>query len=147
MCTKQETHDILDRFYLFIERITWNYVNLEENPEFSPSHWWTWNNWNIKKTTGLLIWSKTIGTQAHAHTYIHRNTKLLGKKDKNYTFCTFRTFLLYVLIFYKLKLHAKSPKTHLLRDQTPPKWQLLEEAPGVHHRRRPLDLTEMTQNK
>ena len=67
-------------FYWFIVELH-DYVNLEENPEFSPSHWWIERN--IKKTTGLLMWSKTIGTQTHAHTYIHRNTR---KKDKNYTF-------------------------------------------------------------
>ena len=53
-----------------------------KTPEFCPSHWWTWNNWNIEKTTGLLIWSKTIGTQTHAHAYIHRNTKLLENVTK-----------------------------------------------------------------
>ena len=40
-----------------------------------------------------------------------------------------------------------TPETHLLRGQAPPKWQVLVEAPGVHHRWRPLDLTKMIQNR
>ena len=101
------------------------------------------------ETTVLLIWSKTIGTQAHTHThtYTHRSTDFTGKMTKITSFWTFRTFLLYILVFYKLKQQAKSPKTHLLRGQAPPKWQVLVEAPGVHHKRRPLDLTKMIQNR
>ena len=82
-------------------------MNLEENPQFSPSHWWIWKNWNIKETTGLLIWSQTIGTQTHAYTHTFIEILILLK---NYSFWTFRTFLLYVLIFYKLKQQAKRPQ-------------------------------------
>ena len=82
MCTKQETHDLLDRFYWFI-------VELHETM-------WIWKKTlNLALPTGgpeiteilrkqLDYWYglKLLGTQTHAHTYIHRNTKLLEKKTK-----------------------------------------------------------------
>ena len=62
-------------------------------------------------------------TDTQTHTYI-----LSFKKITKFSiFHTFRLFLLYVLVLRILKLHTKAPKTHLLRDQTPPNWQLLEE--------------------
>ena len=81
----------------------------------------------------------TIKRHMHTHTYILILLILL----ENYLFWTIRGFSLYVLVHW----NRNYTRTHLLRGQAPPKWQVLEEAPGVHHRRRPLDQTKMTQNK
>ena len=148
MCTKQETHDLPDRFYLFIDRITWNYVNLEQKP------------WILALPTGGPEITEILRKQLdywyglklleHRHMHTHTYTEMLSywKNDKNYTFWTFRTFLpVYISISKSWNCMQKAPKLTFSEARPLPSGSYWEEAPGVHHKRRPLDLTEMTQNK
>ena len=112
MCTKQETW-FTDWFYWFIEENTWTKWIWKKTLKFSPSHWWTWNNWNIEKQLYYWYGLKLLEHRhTHTHTYIHRSTDLLiyWENDKNYIFWTFQTFHLYILVFYKLKQQAKRPQ-------------------------------------
>ena len=95
-------------------------------------------------------WTKTIehtDTCTHTHTltevlitdFTEKVTKLLISANPGVHPVCIGTV--------ELEIACENPKTHLLRGQAPPKWQVLVEAPGVHHRRRPLDLTKMTQNR
>ena len=94
----------------------------------------------------LYYWDglKLLNTQTHAHTHI----QVLITDIPNFTE---KLLILDIPVVNSVCIGTVrpeiTPETHLLRGQAPPKWQVLVEAPGVHHRRRPLDLTKMIQNR
>ena len=84
-----------------------------------------------------------LGTQAHAHTYIHRNTKLLEKRQKLHIL-DIPDIPPVCIDILQAEITCEKPQKLTSSETRPLPCGSYEEAPGVHHRRRPLDLTEIT---
>ena len=94
-------------FYWFIEEITWTKWIWKKTLNLALPTGGSEKNWNIEKQLYYWYGLKLLEHRhTHTHTYMHRSTDLLILL-KNYSFCTFQTFLLYILVFYKLKQQAK----------------------------------------
>ena len=139
MCTKQETHDFTDKFNEFIGLLK-KLHKLHEN-------WWIWKKTlnlalptggsektEIKGTTGLLIWLKLRDTCTHTHT---------SKFYWNYwKIAYFEQFEDFPCMYWYIETETTSENPKLTSSEARPLPSgRCGVAPGVHHKRRPLDLT------